>query len=58
MIKTYVSPAIIVVPLACSKAFLEGSMKVDNTTPVSNSSDIGFVKEGDSQAGSIWDNEW
>ncbi len=58
MSKTYISPAIIVVTLAGSSAFLESSIKVDSTTPVSNSSDIGFVKEGDSQAGNIWDKEW
>ena len=56
MRKTYISPYIHVVSLVGCKSLLEGSMKVDSSNPVDDSSDIGFVKEVHS--GNIWDDDW
>lgn len=52
-------------PRACAykiigKAIISSSMKVSGTDKVENSSDIGFVKEQNSQSGNnnVWDEEW
>ena len=42
-----------------SKTFISQSMKVDGTEKVSNSADIGFVKDQNSQNDkNVWDEEW
>ena len=56
MQKTYISPDIQVVPLTGSHSLLEGSMEVDASTLVNQTSDIGFVKE--ERSGSLWDDDW
>ena len=56
MNKTYISPAIIAVPLVGNMHLLEGSMKVDASKPVDETSDIGFAKEN--RSGSVWDDDW
>ena len=58
MNKTYISPTIIAVSLVGNRHLLESSMKVDGSTPVENSSDIGFAKEEKVQPGSVWDDDW
>ena len=42
------------------KALISASMTYSSTEKVSNSQDIGFVKEESSQAGdnNVWNNEW
>ena len=42
------------------KALISTSMTYSSTEKVSNSQDIGFVKEESSQAGdnNVWNNEW
>ena len=52
-------------PCACAykltgKAMLSSSMTVNGSDKVTNSTDIGFVKEQNSQSGNnnVWDEEW
>ncbi len=52
-------------PHACAfkitgRAIISTSIAYSSTEKVSNSQDIGFVKEESSQAGgnNVWDNEW
>ena len=58
MKKSYQSPCAQAYRIT-SKTFISQSMKVDGTEKVSNSSDIGFVKEQNTQSGkNVWDEEW
>lgn len=56
----YISPRVFVCEIS-GKAMISTSMRLGDTQQkVSNSQDIGFVKENNSQGGdnSLWDNEW
>lgn len=58
MKKNYQSPSAQAYRIT-SKTFISQSMKLDGENKVSNSADIGFVKEQDSQNGkNVWDEEW
>ena len=60
MKKIYQSPNVYAYKIVGKRFLLNTSIKVDGTDKVSNSSDIGFVKEQSSQSGdnSVWDDEW
>ena len=55
----YQSPRTCVYKLM-GKTFISTSVRINTSDKVSDSNDIGFVKEDNSQSGdnSVWDDEW
>ncbi len=59
MNKKYSSPKLCIIHIVGAQHLLVDSIKVDSSTKVSNSEDIGFVK-GNSRPNNhdVWDDDW
>lgn len=56
--KKYLSPSISVIRIMGKEQLLDNSIKVNSNEKVSNSNDIGFVKEQRTENYNVWGDDW